>query len=352
MNALKGILNYMKKLKSFRINYISYARVLAMFFVIFVHLCQQSEINVVRAMAQFFISGVTIFVILTGLLYGSKALKEEYPDSVTKWMKDRSKKILVPYYVIVLFILIMNFVVLNEKISFTQICMFFTCTQDFFGDFFYQIRGTGHLWYITLQVVLYLMIAFLLKYRRYINCVRRFLAVIALGQVAITLVVSPKIGRYIFYVLICLIAYFYENSGSSFLKRKISRKWGVLTVVTFITWFIRCYLWFKGCNTYIYNNLFVYYAQAILSVWFIYTLYCLEERGILIKSRIVEKLDMISYEVFLIHFMFIDGPFKIVGLFNSLILESVAIIIFSLIGGWLLYRIEKFILKVRLEEKK
>ena len=54
--------------------FIFYTRVLAMFFVIIVHLCQENGNVLVRACAQFFITGVTIFIILTMMRQRSKHL--------------------------------------------------------------------------------------------------------------------------------------------------------------------------------------------------------------------------------------------------------------------------------------
>lgn len=60
---------------------------------------------------------------------------------------------------------------------------------------------------------------------------------------------------------------------------------------------------------------------------------------------------MISYEVFLTHFVFIDGPIKIIGLFNNLMLESIIVILLSLITGITLKKICDFITNDNLIKK-
>lgn len=319
--------------KESNVLFVSYVRVLAMFFVILVHLCQQSGFTPMRAMAQFFITGVTIFVLLTGYLYGLKARNINYPGSIVSWLKNRGKRILIPYYITVLFVLLMDRIVYNQKITLKHILMFFSCTQDFFGQFFYQIYGTGHLWYITMLILSYASIAIVLKCRKsHKNMIYGVVISLYILQLSVTLFVQPKIGRYLFYIVICLSAYLYGNNRSKN-QIHIRTRWIVLTIVTMVVWIIRSYLWLKGCNTEIYNNLYTYYSQGILSVWFIYTFCYLEQLRILKEVAVLKKINGISYEVFLVHFIFIDGPIKIIGCFNNLLLESVIIILLSLIAG-------------------
>lgn len=165
INVLGGIWSCMSKFENHNSIFVSYSRVLAMFFVIFVHLCQQSNTFLIKASAQFFICGVTIFIILTGYLYGKKNRGEyHYPVNTGKWIKNRCLKLLPPYYIVVAFILVFDVILLNQSISFSQVFMFLTCMEDFCGDYFYQIHGTGHLWYMTILVISYVTILILFKY--------------------------------------------------------------------------------------------------------------------------------------------------------------------------------------------
>lgn len=72
-------------------------------FVIIVHLCQENGNVLVRACAQFFITGVTIFIILTGYLYGIKARDIRYPENVFIWLKIELKEYL---FLIILLLLL------------------------------------------------------------------------------------------------------------------------------------------------------------------------------------------------------------------------------------------------------
>ena len=119
--------------------FIFYTRVLAMFFVIIVHLCQENGNVLVRACAQFFITGVTIFIILTGYLYGIKARDIRYPENVFIWLKNRAKRILIPYYITVAFTLLMNAIIydpVSVKRMFGYILMIFYLYTRFLWTIF------------------------------------------------------------------------------------------------------------------------------------------------------------------------------------------------------------------------
>lgn len=330
--------------------FIFYTRVLAMFFVIIVHLCQENGNVLVRACAQFFITGVTIFIILTGYLYGIKARDIRYPENVFIWLKNRAKRILIPYYITVAFTLLMNAIIYDSvsvKRMFGYILMFFTCIQDFCGQFFYSIQGTGHLWYVTMLWLIYICIAFMLKRRSIYtkNNIWIGLGALYIFQITVTMFIQPKVGRYLFYIIICMTAYLYAYIGNDKNSRySIKKKWVLLTLVTMIMWVVRLYLWLKGCNTKFYNNVYAYYSQAVLSVWFIYTFYWLDNLKLLNESRIITRLNNISYEVFLVHYLYINGALKIIGCLNNFIIESLLIIALSLITGNILTYISNSLL--------
>lgn len=341
----------MKNNSESKLIFISFSRVLAMFFVIFVHLCQQSDHVLIHGLAQFFITGVTIFILVTGYLYGLKAKNFNYPKTLSTWIINRMKKILIPYYCIIVIILLINKIFFNQDINFKHFFMFLFCIQDFCGSFFYQIDGVGHLWYITMITIIYcaILIMFTLrnKHKKSIFLIIVFLYI---AQLFVTIFFNPKIGRYLFYLAICLTAYIYANRECNE-KKYIKIKWIILTLITLLLWSTRFYIWINGYETETYNYLFVYYSQTVLSIWLIYTCYCLQYFRIVKKINIIKKLDMISYEVFLTHFVFIDGPIKIIGLFNNLMLESIIVILLSLITGITLKKICDFITNDNLIKK-
>lgn len=324
--------------------FISYVRVLSMLSVICVHLCQKSSYPIIVALAQVFITGVTSFILITGYLFGKKANDINYPRSMNQWLLNRAKRILIPYYLIVFIILILNQYILDQQITISKVIMFLLCIQDYCGDYFYQISGMGHLWYISLCVLMYIVLFVLFKFR---NCLKKYgniiLLLIYLTQLFITIFVNYKVGRYLFYIAI-LISAFYIALKPYKIYKFGKKGYLFFTLMVLILWLIRIYLYYLGCDTYIYNNIYTCYTQYIGSIWIMITAYCIYVCGKLKTNKFILFLDRISFEIFLTHFMFIDGPLNIMGLSGYYILDCLLVIICSVLSGWILSVLNNYIL--------
>lgn len=334
--VIESMLNYMKNDE--KKLFITFARVIATISVIMVHLCQQSNSPMIKASAQVFITGVTTFIILSGYLYGYYAKKKSYPVNYRRWFFLRAKKILIPYYVVVAAVLVLNIILIKDSnISVKEFLMFFICVQDCCGEFFYRIVGLGHLWYITMLVLLYIVISLMMKYRdsfkKYGGYISLFICIV---QIFITIFFNVKVGRYIFYLLVGIISFWCAYADS---KKLTMRGYLTVTLTVVVLWCIRLYLYFKNCDSSIYNNLYIYYTQVALSAWIMMSLYILNRKGWLWKNTIIEIIDSLSYEIFLTHFVFIVGPISIVGKFGNLAIEGVIVYMASILSGFVLSKI-------------
>lgn len=160
-------------------------------------------------------------------------------------------------------------------------------------------------------------------------------------QVFMTLFVHAKLGRYIFYLTLYISAFCIAYTKKNMVDVGENVKWLFLTGITAILWLYRLLLYYRGCDSNAYNYLYTYYTQGMMSIWFVYSLYLLCNKGILRNNIILKKLDSISYEVFLTHYAFIVGPFKLIGLFDNLIFESILIIVCSFVCGTIISMICK-----------
>lgn len=164
-------------------------------------------------------------------------------------------------------------------------------------------------------------------------------------QFLISLFFHPKVGRYIFYVSLCVSSFAVGCHGVRIIFNK--NKWVWLTAITAVAWIVRLFCLFQGYDEFAwYSNIYTYYTQALMSIWFVYSFFLIEKYGWLKPFLAIEWLDSISYEVFLCHYAFIDGPFKIIGRIGNLFIESIIVIIISLIVGSVLsFIFRKFYLK-------
>lgn len=263
-------------------------------------------------------------------------MQKEYPNNIFFWLLNRAKRILKPYYLVIALVLILDIVLLKKNIDVGQILMLVLCVQDLCGDYFYKIIGLGHLWYITMLVMSYIVIAFCFVYRKKLKYWGgRIIGFLYVIQIIITLFVHPKVGRYLFYILVCVTAFYIaiRNGGNM----RLRTKWMLTAIITGVVWSIRLGLYFRGSDANWYNNIYTYYSQVIMSAFIVYSFYCLENKGILRTNKFIKQLDEISYEVFLTHYMYIVGPLKVIGMFNNRLIENIAIIFLSLASGYILH---------------
>lgn len=81
----------------------------------------------------------------------------------------------------------------------------------------------------------------------------------------------------------------------------------------------------------LYNIMIVGYTQSIIGFSLFFIIFYIGTRfGEKFKFNIVKFLDDISYEIYLVHYMFIVGPVSIIGFTNSRILDNCIVVLFSI----------------------
>jgi len=142
------------KIDSFAISVI---RVTATIFIFLCHFAQEMPSHMIKAMGQIFNVGVVIFFFISGYLYGRKHIY-----SFRKWFTKRYFKINIP---IVLFIFSLLFVTFNFNVK--SFFCYMLNLQGFLGE--YVIQGAGHLWFVSVLMLCYLITPILQKLKAYIT---------------------------------------------------------------------------------------------------------------------------------------------------------------------------------------
>lgn len=213
---------------------ISIIRMLATVLIVICHILQAYG----NVLAFYFNIGVPLFLCISGWLYGNTEKRE-----ILTFLSGRFKRVIVPYYLFVFFLLIL-YLIIKVPFSLKQVASMLLCQQAF-GT---TIPLCGHLWFITIISVCYIMTPLLLDIRNsyferkdYLHFIVFFCAM-ALFVVSISLVdVFP---RYIMYVAayilgFCLAALKECDHLEATIKYKIIRG-GVLFI---------CYRYYVFCNT-------------------------------------------------------------------------------------------------------
>lgn len=266
--------------------------------------------------------GVQVFFIISGFLYGTKTIVE--PIS---WLRKQFKKILVPYYIFLLFAIIGYTIVAPEQIGLKNV----TAAILTVG----QIKGISHLWFVSNILFCYLITPYLAALRDYLNNKSLWHTLLTLigifGVYSLVGILTSdyfRPGRIDCYILGFYTAVLFKRYGRKVLY------WGIsLSLIPCVSSnVLYCYLHYS-CGlqmTGILNHL-TDYSHMFLG--FTITLALM----LLFKSigqyHILRFSDKFSYEIYLVHQLFILSPLTLLTLSsNSFINVSTAMIVIVCAG--------------------
>lgn len=280
--------------------------------------------------------GVQVFFIISGFLYGTKTIEEPIG-----WLKKQFKKILVPYYIFLLFAIIGYTIVAPEQIGLKSV----TAAILTVG----QIKGISHLWFVSNILFCYLITPYLAALRDYQKNK-------SLWHTLLTL-----IGIFGVYSLVGILTSDYFRPGRidcyilGYYTAVLCNRWGKRMII-WITCFsivpcavsniVYCYLRYtKGLQMdgYLmhitdFSHLFLGYSITMLLMIML--------RNIK-TSMALEYSDNNSYEIYLVHQLFILSPLTLLSISSNIFINVLLCITVIVITGTILHNINK-ILEARL----
>lgn len=139
---------------------ISILRVVGMFSIVFCHFFSWLGFSF---LSQFLNFGVYLFLFISGFLYANKNIAEP-----RNWFLTRLKKILVPYYIFAIPIVLLYF--LSTGFDLIKSIIYLFCLQGvyFICSFipFAEIEPLGNLWFITIILLCYLLTIILKNFEK------------------------------------------------------------------------------------------------------------------------------------------------------------------------------------------
>lgn len=315
---------------------LSLIRFIGTAFVIFCHVFEQSGYRVI---GNYLSVGVQMFLLLSGYLYSKK---EFYTSSDRiEFIIKNFIKILVDYYICVLLFFIPAYCVIKpEYISMRSLFNILTCSGAWWG--------VHHLWYIPYCLFCYLITPILYDIRNYFKRRSSILLIIGLA-VSVELLFSAYHSYFMPCWIICYcIGYFLPD------LLKINTPLGgavciSAAVLNTLRFFYR-YVWDKNAmgklENLIYDKL-SWYACVFLGLLIFLTLLRLS-KNICWPDRIKKLLnisDTFSYDVYLVHMIFVKGCLSFIGRCGNFMTDSSAVLIVSCIGGaalhWISVRVKR-----------
>ncbi len=287
---------------------VSLIRVLAITMIFSCHILQYYKIP----LAYWLNVGVEMFLFISGFLFGG-----QYIPNWRRWFSNRARRLLPDYYITLFFALILFFCIKGVRISPTKIISYLTVTQDFFDI---EVPGLGHLWYITCIWFCYLLIPFFHFLRNRVSLSKNIffhLVILPLVLILFSYFLRLLPLRYSRDVWIFALGYlmamlFHDNIPKYIIIFAVILASGF----TLLRGLLELYSYFN-------SNFLILIGKGIIApyskVAFSFAL-CL----VLIyvcrigQSSIVRYIDRYSYNIYLIHVVFILGPLSFLNLYLPL----------------------------------
>ena len=314
---------------------VSLIRLVALVFIVLCHFMQYYD----NKLAWWFNVGTQIFICISGYLYGMKDISD-----VTCFYRKRLEKILLPYYITLICAGIAIFILARNQFS----------IASFVKAIFLQatIAGGGHLWFVKLILVCYLITPLLNAYKhKYVKNRRTLLLFVVIGCFVIMSVFVPYSSSDSLnpaWIVCYVIGY---ALGINKRERYISFKIISITIccVALISNFLQIYLTYitpiqlEGVMGVIFRR-YKDYSHVVLGVsifLLIKAIYPIISRIPRI-NRLLDCSDKYSYEIYLVHQFFILGPLSILAIFNEWFIGWPLVVILIMLSAFSL----KFIANV------
>ena len=279
--------------------------------------------------AQFFNVGVSMFIVLSGYLYGMNRIK----NPVRKWYYKRWIRICVPEYIFA-FVLLLIHLVLSKKIEALNWIVLLLNLQGFE----IYVNGAEHLWYLTVILFCYLITPLLDKLfkpeKPSVSAVLSVLLSVSVFSVVCAYFIHRHTAIYLLYVLLYITAFLLGRYCKSFIRERNAFLCSGFAGVFFL---IRLAGKIFADGSTLYDVFIVGITQGGIALCLLFAVCSLKK----IKAfKALFWFDKISYEFYLVHYMFLIGPLYLFNLTPVNVVNWLIIAVVSLVSAWILSLID------------
>lgn len=321
-----------------RLNSISVIRAISLGMIISCHFFQYYGYEI----AFWLNGGVQIFFFISGFLYG---LKEDI--NVKEWYKKQFEKIVLPYYIVLIFVLFFDYTCLGKTYSVGTVVKNLLCLQGFTGC----IDELTHTWFISYILLAYLITPILIRINVNELSEKKFIVslIISLAFIQILEMVDI-INIHVPYIYCYILGFYFTKYYVS--RQKSYSNFCLLNVALFLCTIIPRlnfqYDLFK--IPYIsyfteYKTIFISYNHNFLFISMFIVMYYLFERIELSYTKFLKFSDKYSYDIYLIHQIFILNTFSVLNLTNSNLINILICLVLIIFFSVVLFYFQKNLIK-------
>ena len=306
-------------------------RLLAMLSIIACHFCQYYN----SEWAWWLNVGVQVFFIISGYLYGNRSV-----DKPVQWLRKRFVKILTPYYIFLTLAIIGYIIVSPDILGVGNIVSSYLVVGT--------VKGISHLWFVSYILFCYIIPPYLAAIRDYLSNKNLLLSI---GSIVVIFGVYSIIeilingyfrpGRVGCYIIGYFTAVFVNRIGS----KSLHLCFWISLIPTVISNYVYCHIHYlqgqemKGTLVHItdYSHAFLGYSiTMLLMIWF----------NNIKESWFLEYSDKYSYEIYLVHQLFILSPLTLLTTTNNSIINVSLTIFLIFLSGYKLNKLQNTLLSL------
>ena len=311
-------------------------RIMAMFMIVACHLVQEYNSDTIAMTAQFFNVGVYVFFLISGFLYGGKEI-----GGFLKWFIKRMTKLLIPVYIFLIFVFAMNYLILGS-FSIEKIFVYLFNLQGVFGT----VLGASHLWFLTTIMFCYGLIPLFSVIRKWKSNLRSGLFLLAILMMALIISFTYKYaGQQLFYILTFALGYLFGPK-----LKKIPANWAMLLCTIGLMFIIRLVARKFVDGTILYDVIVSSITHIVISVSLFVAIFKINLKT---KEKTLNRLDSMSYYIYIVHYIFMVGPLRLMGATDNSVVNTALTIIASYVAAEILKVLTTGVYKlVGIEKKK
>ena len=307
-------------LKRENTDFIDYLRVFAVCLILCCHLASASNYGLIQMSAQFFNVGVSVFFVISGFCFGL----QDRVSNVFVWYKKRLRRIFIALDSF-LFLLLFVYLFRGFHLPFWN---WLSCLFGVQGAVV-GCLGADHTWFISSLLLCYLITPFLygvVKFGWFV------FAQMLIVPVLLSLFPNVSVFTIGCHLSFYVFAYFL---GANFRRYNGSVKSSVYFILILLSFACRLGFKFLMDGSRFYDCIVVWYMHYLLAFCFLGLFYNVFKEC---KSgKFVKFLCSISFEIYLVHYMFIVGPVSLMGVFNSYVLNCILVVFVSVVVAYVLH---------------
>lgn len=326
---------------------IEFIRVIAMFMIIIDHILCRVSFPGVSLIIQVCNSGVFIFLFISGFLFGKKEITDW-----KKWFKKRFIRILIPLWIFAVIDILIEYLLWHQ----------FYPEHIFLYAFNLQgvkvaTIGSINLWFVTLIMICYLMTPIIQWVKKKSGTfLKAVVTLLILMQIIFAYVTD--IGLFGHHTLSwCIVAVLVYGTGyiagEKILSYSKSHKQIVISAIILIIGVLVLLLGKKFQDgTVLYERILFVYGMICIDQFLIILFYKLGSYIKNIKLRqIIQHLDKISYEFYIVHGIIISAVTEIILRNNGQVIYMLVSVLISYLAAIVLHILCKIPLKILYKEK-